>query len=39
MNVFEEKFGLYPFRSEKYGHAQFGWGGGMEHTTISSWEV
>ena len=25
----------YPFRKEKYGHAQFGWGGGMEHTTVS----
>jgi aminopeptidase N len=21
--------------NEKYGHAQFGWGGGMEHTTVS----
>lgn len=36
MNVFEEKFGFYPFRSEQYGHVQFGWGGGMEHTTMSS---
>ncbi len=26
---------LYPFRKEKYGHAQFGWGGGMEHQTMS----
>ena len=25
----------YPFRNEKYGHAQFGWGGGMEHQTMS----
>jgi len=25
----------YPFRHEKYGHAQFGWGGGMEHQTMS----
>ncbi len=25
----------YPFRDEKYGHAQFGWGGGMEHQTMS----
>lgn len=25
----------YPFANEKYGHAQFGWGGGMEHTTVS----
>lgn len=25
----------YPFSKEKYGHAQFGWGGGMEHQTMS----
>jgi len=25
----------YPFANEKYGHAEFGWGGGMEHTTVS----
>jgi len=25
----------YPFMREKYGHAQFGWGGGMEHQTMS----
>jgi hypothetical protein len=24
-----------PYRDEKYGHAQFGWGGGMEHQTMS----
>jgi aminopeptidase N len=36
MNVFEEKFGLYPYRNEQYGHVQFSWGGGMEHTTMSS---
>ena len=35
MNFFESKFGPYPFRTEKYGHAQFSWGGGMEHTTVS----
>ena len=35
MNLFENKFGTYPFANEKYGHAQFGWGGGMEHTTVS----
>lgn len=39
MNVFEEKFGLYPYRSEQYGHVQFGWNGGMEHTTMSSMGV
>ena len=35
MNHFISLFGNYPFENEKYGHAQFGWGGGMEHTTIS----
>lgn len=25
----------YPFSNEKYGHAQFDWGGGMEHQTMS----
>ena len=25
----------YPYSDEKYGHAQFGWGGGMEHQTMS----
>jgi aminopeptidase N len=35
MNLFETLFEAYPFRNEKYGHAQFGWGGGMEHTTVS----
>lgn len=28
-NLFHE----YPFIKEKYGHVQFGWGGGMEHQT------
>jgi aminopeptidase N len=35
LNLFETLFEPYPFRNEKYGHAQFGWGGGMEHTTVS----
>ena len=35
MQLFSELFGTYPFASEKYGHAQFGWGGGMEHQTMS----
>jgi aminopeptidase N len=35
MNLFETLFETYPFSTEKYGHAQFGWGGGMEHTTVS----
>ena len=28
-------FGNYPFENEKYGHAEFGWGGGMEHQTMT----
>lgn len=35
MPLFSELFGTYPFADEKYGHAQFGWGGGMEHQTMS----
>ncbi len=35
MDFFETTFETYPFHTEKYGHAQFGWGGGMEHTTVS----
>lgn len=35
MDIFTDLFEEYPFSDEKYGHAQFGWGGGMEHTTIS----
>ena len=36
LDVFSELYGLYPFINEKYGHAEFGWGGGMEHQTVSS---
>lgn len=32
---FGDLFEMYPYADEKYGHAQFGWGGGMEHTTMS----
>lgn len=35
MDLYETLFETYPFHNEKYGHAQFGWGGGMEHTTVS----
>lgn len=35
MNLFSNLFQEYPYANEKYGHAQFGWGGGMEHTTVS----
>jgi hypothetical protein len=33
--LFDTLFGIYPFQNEKYGHAQFGWGGGMEHQTMT----
>ncbi|PZU87236.1 MAG: peptidase M1 [Chryseobacterium sp.] len=36
MQNFEDNFGLYPYRNEKYGHMQFNWGGGMEHATMTS---
>jgi aminopeptidase N len=36
LRIFSDLFGLYPFIKEKYGHAQFGWGGGMEHQTMTS---
>lgn len=32
---FDSLFVPYPFMNEKYGHAQFNWGGGMEHQTMS----
>lgn len=35
MKLFNSLFEMYPFAREKYGHAQFGWGGGMEHTTMT----
>ena len=45
--AFSNKFGDYPFKNEKYGMYEFGWGGGMEHqtfsamswTTMSSWST
>ena len=36
LKLFSDLFIDYPFKDEKYGHAQFGWGGGMEHQTMSS---
>jgi aminopeptidase N len=36
LQFFSEKFGQYPFINQKYGHAECGFGGGMEHQTISS---
>ncbi len=35
MQFYDSLIAPYPFMSEKYGHAQFGWGGGMEHQTMS----
>ncbi|NQU66569.1 MAG: hypothetical protein HQ510_01370 [Candidatus Marinimicrobia bacterium] len=36
IGAFSDRFGLYPFIDEKYGHAEFVWGGGMEHQTLTS---
>ncbi|MDA0686454.1 MAG: M1 family aminopeptidase [Bacteroidetes bacterium] len=35
LRIFDSLFTEYPFKKEKYGHAQFTWGGGMEHQTMS----
>jgi len=36
IGIYAGLFGEYPFLNEKYGHAEFMWGGGMEHQTITS---
>jgi len=36
IEVFSIRYGMYPFIEEKYGHAEFGWGGAMEHQTCTS---
>ncbi len=36
IELYADLFGEYPFLNEKYGHAEFLWGGGMEHQTITS---
>lgn len=36
LGVFSDQYSLYPFINEKYGIAQFAWGGGMEHQTCTS---
>ena len=36
LETFSDLFTLYPFYKEKYGHAQAGIGGGMEHQTMST---
>lgn len=35
LQFFDSLFVSYPFSNEKYGHAQFGFQGGMEHQTMS----
>ncbi len=35
IQLYSDMFIPYPFADEKYGHAQFSWGGGMEHQTMS----
>lgn len=34
--AFATRYGEYPFIAEKYGHAEFTFGGGMEHQTCTS---
>jgi len=36
IEVFADRYGEYPFIEEKYGHAEFQWGGAMEHQTCTS---
>ena len=36
IEVFSQRYGLYPFIDEKYGHAEMEWGGAMEHQSCSS---
>jgi aminopeptidase N len=36
ITAFAGVLGEYPFLGEKYGHAHFPWGGGMEHQTLTS---
>lgn len=35
IQLYDSLFSDYPYMNEKYGHAQFGWGGGMEHQTMT----
>jgi aminopeptidase N len=37
MDYFASVFGEYPFWEEKYGHAEFPFGGAMEHQTLTSY--
>lgn len=35
IQLYDSLFSDYPYLDEKYGHAQFNWGGGMEHQTMT----
>ena len=35
IQIYTKLFTPYPFIKEKYGHAEFNWGGGMEHQTMT----
>ncbi len=35
LQLYSQKFTMYPFVKERYGQTEFGWGGGMEHQTNS----
>ncbi|MEN8202456.1 MAG: M1 family aminopeptidase [Bacteroidota bacterium] len=39
MNLYCKLFGPYPFKEEKYGHAIWGKGFGMEHQTLTSMPI
>ncbi|NUM30739.1 MAG: T9SS type A sorting domain-containing protein [Bacteroidetes bacterium] len=36
LKFFSEKYGVYPFFKEKYGHCMAPFGGGMEHQTMTT---
>lgn len=36
LRLFSKKFGMYPFKDEKYGHCVAPMGGGMEHQTMTT---
>lgn len=36
LTALSDRYGCYPFWDEKYGHAQYTWGGAMEHQTCTS---
>ena len=36
LEIYSNMFGLYPFIKEKYGYSDFGFGGAMEHQTMTS---